>query len=49
MAQAKTQIEVEADPVVIEGKTDDRGRINLGSEYGDQEIVVAVIESENSG
>lgn len=42
---AQTTIEVEAEPVVVDGKTDSRGRITLGSDYADKPVKVAVIES----
>jgi hypothetical protein len=28
----------------IEGKTDDRGRLNLGAEFGDKEVEVAILD-----
>jgi len=43
-------IELSSEPVAtIEATTDDRGRVTLGSEYGDREVTVAVLSAEVPG
>lgn len=34
---------------VAEYKADHRGRINLGAEYGDKKVTVAVVEVDEDG
>jgi len=38
------KVEIESKDQIIEKKTDSRGRITLGSEYGDREVQVVILE-----
>jgi hypothetical protein len=45
MAQQIT-VTIPGDLETVSGKTDDRGRLNLGSEFSDQNVMVAILEGE---
>lgn len=44
---AELTVTVPDDAVTETGRTDDRGRLLLGSEYADQEVSVVVVESDD--
>lgn len=41
------KVYVESKDDIIEKRTDDRGRITLGSKYGDKKVQIAVLEVED--
>ena len=41
------QIQVSASDIKSEKRSDDRGRVTLGSEYADRTVTVAVLEVED--
>jgi hypothetical protein len=44
---AELTIEIPDDAPEIEGRTDDRGRMTLGSEFAEQHVRVVVVESRD--
>lgn len=45
---ATLEIEVDDDAVTVEGPTDDRGRLTLGSEYAEQTVEVVVVATADT-
>lgn len=46
MAEIPTTIDTDR---IVTGKTDDRGRLSLGTEYSGEEVEVAILEREGDG
>jgi hypothetical protein len=41
------KVYVESKDDIVEKQTDDRGRITLGTKYGDKQVQIAILEVEN--
>lgn len=41
------RVYVESKDDIIERKADDRGRVTIGSEYADEEVQLAILDTED--